>query len=488
MSPLLRWLTLSSVDAVGRVFLQVLGTVLFARLLAPESFGLAALTIVYVGLLSIIVSALFEEALVQRKRIRKAHFASALGGVLMLATGLYTLLLGGIYWVPDAATEFSAVASLASVFALILFIEGPLSIYTALARRLRRFSEIALANLIGLAIGTAAGLALALSGAGVWSLLAVPFVSRLVNLLILISRSPVTVWPSRRPKPAGELFSFGRWNLGTRWVASLSQTVIQTLVTRFFGLDGNGYLNMAMRIVEPLRGMTMSISHNISMSFFSRLQADPKRLRETVAQTIADTSIVLQPIYIGLALTAPLIIEVIAGPQWLAAGPVASILALAIAIESVSGFLHTSQLAKGRSELGFAFSCCDLAVTAIALTLLAPIGLVAISFARLISWSFDSVMTFTVSQRMYGISAASVLLPLLRTTLCTGLMAIAVLMVYSVTQGLIPVLQLALVIGGGAAAYGITVVVFRRQALRSVISRLRKQPVTSNEVVNEAYK
>lgn len=484
MSPLLRWLTLSSVDAIGRVSLQVLGTVLFARLLLPESFGLAALTMVYVGLLSIIVAALFEEALVQRKRVRKQHFASAMGLVLMLAAGLYALVLGGISLVPDSDTDFSRVAPLAGVFALILFIEGPLSIYTALARRLLRFSEIALANLIGLATGTAVGLGLALAGAGVWSLLAVPFISRLVNLLILVSRSPVSIWPSRHIGAARELFDFGRWNLGTRWLASLSQTVIQTLVTRFFGLDGNGYLNMAMRIIDPLRGMTMSIAHNISMSFFSRMQADPKRLRDAVAQTIADTAIVLQPIYIGLAVTAPLIIEVIAGPQWRAAGPVASILALAVAVESASGFLHTSQLAKGRSELGFAFSACDLVVTAIALTLLAPIGLVAVSFARLFSWSFDSVVVFLVSRRMYGITAGALLGPLARTTLCTGLMAVAVLAVLELLHTLPAIILLPIAIASGGLVYALAVVIFRRQALHSVINRLRNPQYSSGNTLD----
>lgn len=475
LSPMLRWLTLSGVDAVGRLILQITGTVIFARLLLPESFGLASLTIVYVGLLSMVVTALFEEALTQRKHVRKTHFTGALTVALGVASTLYMLLLIFIVTIPEDKTDSAAVASLAGIYALILFVDAPLSIHNALARRMRRFSEMALGKLLGLAAGTTLGVSLALAGYGVWGLLAVSATAKLVNLLFLAARAPVSLYPGTDISQVRSLFNFGRWSLGTRWLGSLTQTIIQTLVTRYFGLEGNGYLNMAMRIIEPLHGITVSIGHNISMSFFSRMQADPKKLRTAVQQTIADTALLLQPIYIGLAVTASLIIEVIAGPEWQAAGPVATVLALGVAIKSAGNYLHTSLLATGRPGIGFTFSALDLLGASALLILLSPLGLISISLARLISWSFDFVLVSAVARKIYGLQVSAMIRPLLMTSLCTAAMASMVLSILQWGQAFPSPVLLALAIIGGAAVYGLALLLMLRAELLSVINRLRQQ-------------
>ena len=63
---MLKWLSSSLADAVGRILLKLLTTVVFAYWLSPEIFGRASLTIVVVSLLAIVVTAPFEESLVQR--------------------------------------------------------------------------------------------------------------------------------------------------------------------------------------------------------------------------------------------------------------------------------------------------------------------------------------------------------------------------------------------------------------------------------------
>jgi O-antigen/teichoic acid export membrane protein len=473
-SPLLGWLTLSGADAVGRVLLQLTSTVLFARMLGPETFGLSALTIVYVGTITTLVSGLFEEALVQRLRVRKAHFAAALATVLALAAGLYALVLLLAATIPDSAVPARQALALASGFGLILFAEGPLSVYTAMARRLRRFPDIAIGNLLGLAVGTAVGLTLAWTGAGVVALLAVPFTARFVNLIVVARRAPVRILPRWNLAPARQLLEFGRWSLGTRYVAGVGEAIFQSLVTRFFGVEGNGFLNMAMRIVEPVRAVTGPIGHNIAMAYFARLQGDATRLSGAVERTIDETSLILQPIFVGLAATAPLILLVIAGPAWTASAPIAVCLALAAAIVSATAFMHNGVLATGRAQVGFGFSIFDVVVTAIAVALLAPLGLIAAGLARLASWALDGVAILYVARRLYGLSPGAVLQAVSSTAICTLLMFGVV--VWSIDRmaswPALPRLAGAVVIGIGV--YAACVLCLRRHAVMTLIGRLWK--------------
>ncbi len=472
-TPLLQMLTSSGFDALGRVLLQVMATVMFARLLEPGTFGLAALAAVYVGVPSMVVTALFEEALAQRRRVRSAYFASALGAVLLLGVALVAVIgaLSAFLPLEDGPTD--AALSLASVYAVILFADGPLSIYTAIARRHRRFRDIALGNLLGLLIGTLVGLGLAWNGAGAWSLLSVQPVARYVNLLCLVTRSPVSIRPTFHLQPLRALWQFGGWHLAGRVVESMSELTVQTLVTRHFGLQGNGLLNMAMRIVEPIRGITGSVGHNIATAYYTRLQADPTRLASAVRQTIADTALLLQPVFVGLALTAPLIILVLAGPAWSPAAPIAILLALAAAVASASNFLHSGLSASGRADLGFGFGLLEWGASAGFIVLFASLGPVAAGLARLLAWLIDAIAALVAARRVFALSAVPVLKALGVAMALTAGMAVAVVAARFWGESMAPALQLASAVLAGVASYAALLLAFRRNQVRVIGARLR---------------
>ncbi len=57
----------SMVEAGGASGLQFITLIIMARLLAPAEFGLAALTYSVISLMAIMVSGLFNEAIIQRR-------------------------------------------------------------------------------------------------------------------------------------------------------------------------------------------------------------------------------------------------------------------------------------------------------------------------------------------------------------------------------------------------------------------------------------
>lgn len=472
-TPLLRWLLSSGADVGGRLLLQVLGTVVFTRLLDVEAFGTAALIAVHVGVLSMIVSGLFEEAIVQRRIVRTPHFSSALAALLLLSGLLWLLALLIAPAVPTGDAADIGIAPLPA-YALIVFADGALSVYTAAARRQRRFADIALGNLGGLATGTAVGLALALSDAGVWALLAVQPVARLVNLAVMVGRCPVSIRPRLALAPLRQLAGYGGWHLGGRLLEGLGDVLFQTLVSRLFGLAGNGYLNMAMRVIEPIRGATSAIGHHLSMAHFARAQANPVALGASVRQTIVESALLLQPVFIGLAAVAPLAIEVIGGRQWAAAGPLAVLLALAAAVGSISNFVHGGIAARGRADIGFAFCGLELLLASGLLLLLAPFGLAAVGAARLLAWLIDAAAVMTLATRLIRLEVAVLLSALLPVASIGALMAGSVVAAQLAMPNLPPGLRLAVAIAIGVGSYAVLVLRWQKPLLDAVRSRLQQ--------------
>ncbi|GAB3679159.1 oligosaccharide flippase family protein [Salinisphaera aquimarina] len=475
---MLSWISSSSLDAAGRIGLKVLSTILFARWLTPEIFGQASLTIVIVSVLAVLVTAPFEESLTQRKVVNSRHFASALTVVTGLSTLVFLLAIGVNHGATFASADTARVAALVGWFSLMLFAQGPISIYTALARRHRGFKRIAWSNLAGEVVGTTVGLILAVSGVGVWSLLAVRIVGRFVTLAGLMATCPVVIRPGLSATHIRQLSTFAGWFFAGRCVGTLSDAVFQGLVARYFGLAGAGYLNMALRVIEPVRGATGSMGHNISMSFFMRVQDAPDRLRDSVEQAMASTSLILLPLFVGLAAVGPTIINVLAGPKWSVSGPVITALAFAAATTAATNFQASAFAAKGRADLCLWAVCVEFLLMIAALVLLSPLGILAVGLARLASNIGEAGYVMVMARRVLDVEVKRTFIvvgPIMLSACAMGLCVAAVGRAPWLDSSAL--LRLVVQIGCGVVIYTLLAGLFHRAGLRSAYGKLRGKPV-----------
>ena len=482
---MLNWISFSSADAAGRIALKVFSTILFARWLTPEMFGQASLTIVIVSVLAVLVSAPFEEALTQRKVISGRHFSSSLSLVLLLAAVICLTTAVFDVSVSFVSDDASQILVLVGWFSLILFIQGPISIYTAMARRHRAFERIAWSNLGGEVLGTTVGLVLAVFGFGVWSLLAVRLVARSATLAGLMTGAPIWIRPGLSRAHVRDLSAFAGLFFAVRCVNTLSDAVFQGLVARYFGLAGAGYLNMALRIIEPVRGATGSMGHNLSMSIFMRVQDASHRLRDSVERAMEGTSLLLLPIFVGLAAIGPTAIEVIAGPGWATSGPLVTALALAAAITSATNFQASAFAAKGRADLCLAAVSIEFVMMIVALVLLSGWGLVAVGLARVVSNLVEAAYVARVSGRELGIGPLRTLRlagPIATTACVMGLCVVAIGQLGWLQSSAL--LRLTAQIACGAVVYTLLAAVFHRRSLQSAYAKLRGRADPAGEVVD----
>jgi O-antigen/teichoic acid export membrane protein len=420
--PLFRWLSVSLADTAGRTLLQIISTAVLARILVPAEFGLAALASAGIAIAAAVITAPIEEALAQRKVLRSGHFRSALGfAVAMALLALISIWLAG-QWQHIATT---AIYPLLFGFSTVLLAEGPIAIYSALARRQRNFSALAWSNLIGLAVGTGIGIMLAFLEFGVWSLIALRVISRFATLAILLQQSRVKPRLDFSVVHLRDLSGFAGWLVACRLVETLCEAVFQSLVNYFFGLTANGYLNMAQRIVEPLRGSASSISHNLASAYYFRLQNSASDLGNAIAATVAETAWLLQPIFFGLAAISPTLVVLLGGPEWKPAASLAICLALAAAISTATSFVHSGISASNRNDLGLISSCIELLALTGSLIMFSKQGLIALGVAKLVAVLADAVFVLFASQALFS-SRPSVLLrqliPSVSITLPMGLL------------------------------------------------------------------
>jgi lipopolysaccharide exporter len=309
----IQWSYLGSI--VGGV-LQFGMTAVMARLLTPAAFGLVALAGLFLRFVDYFARAGISQALIQKPKLAATDIRAA----FTLSAGLGALFCAAAVAAAPLAGRIARDPALVPVIrwmALILLLNGLGATAIALLRRSLRFKEIAIIEVGSYIVGyIGVGLAMALTGAGVYALVAAMIVQMgvMTTTSYLLVQHPVL--PTRAGGSYRAILGFGG-RVSIISFFEFLQTNLDTLIVgRWAGSSQLGLYNRAKVIGElPTVHLTLGMSKVLFPSF-SAIQLDQARLRTVYVSAIGIAAAVVLPLNAGMAVAAPEIIRVVLGPQW----------------------------------------------------------------------------------------------------------------------------------------------------------------------------
>jgi O-antigen/teichoic acid export membrane protein len=315
--------------AIGTVFTFVL-----AALLGPRDFGLVAMALIYVAFLQLFLEQGISTAIIQRERLDREHIDSAfwLNLVWCVALAAGSVLAAG-WWA--GANHAPALERVIEVLSLLLVIDGLAIVQIALLQREMRFKTIAVQSNVSWLAGGVVGLVLALSGAGVWALVAQQLVIRAMMLVIAWA---VSGWFPRLRfslSHARELLGYSANVFVANVGGFVNRRADALLLGLFFGPAAVGLYRLADRLVDNVLELAMRPIGVVSLPVFSRLQNDPEGLRRSVATCLRTTLLATLPVMLVLASCSDYVLAVI-GPEW---KPAADALKLLCVVGIAKGFV-----------------------------------------------------------------------------------------------------------------------------------------------------
>src|SRR3989442_828763 len=150
-----------------KFLISMVATVILARLLTPQDYGLVGMVAVVVGFVSVFKDLGLSTATIQRAEINSAQISTlfwinlALSGGVMLATAAIAPVIAWFYHEPRLV--------LMTVVYGCGFLLGGLTVqHEALLRRQMRFAALAGAEVFSIIISAATAMLMASRGAGYW--------------------------------------------------------------------------------------------------------------------------------------------------------------------------------------------------------------------------------------------------------------------------------------------------------------------------------
>ncbi len=318
------WTSLESFALSG---LSLISLFVFARLLSAESFGLVAISLSIVQVLAVPVELLFHDALIQRSDLTPAHVNSAFTVSVGLGVGLCACC-----WIfADLVEALMGEPHLGSVLrwlSLSLVGSGFGAVLAAMQRRKLEFRSLALRSMIGRSTSAVIAVAMALLGAGMWSLV--------VQQVLLVCLASLVLWvlADERPRfrfawqPTRELLSFGLYVMVYQLLIVFTPRVFMILIGAALGTESAGLISIAFRGLDMLRDLLASALMQVAIPAFAKLREKTAALFDAYNHSVQLTTLVTYPLFVGLAVCAQEVVVVAFGPQWSAAVPYFAIVAL----------------------------------------------------------------------------------------------------------------------------------------------------------------
>ncbi len=372
---------------VSGLLLKVAALVVLARLLVPADFGLIAMVMAFTSVFGRFQSLGLPSATVQRESINHQQVSTLLwinvgvGALMMLLTIISAPAIAWFYGEPRLVPVAMA---LSTTFALT----GLTVQHRALLRRQMRFVAISAMNQVGLAAGLGAGIVLAWTGAGYWSLVGMTVTTAGTEAVLAWSCCRWRPgWPSRA-SGVGSMLAFGGNLAGSSILDRIWQCADQMLIGLVCGAGPLGLYSKSQSILNLARFQIQIPLSKIALPTLSRLQNDPDRFRKYYQTGITVVFALGMPIAAFAWANADSIVVTALGPAWLEATALLRVLAPAAFLGTFQAALSWVLLPTGRTDRQIRLVAARTVLTMLAFAVgirWGPLGVAAaFSMARLV--------------------------------------------------------------------------------------------------------
>ncbi len=353
---------------------QLVSTMVLARLLSPHEIGVYSVATVFMGFIQAFRDMGVGQYLVQEGDLTRKKIRTAGGAVLCTSW----LLAPVVFFAAGPVAAFYREPGLADVLHVLalnlLLIPFGATVQAFLHRRMR-FAPLLVIRLGSTVVQVTTGIVLAWLGYGFMSLAwgSVAGVAATILLVNFFRPPELRVLPSFRRM--GRVFRFGGKAISMTLLTELSAGLPELIVGRTLGMGPVGIYNRARGQIRLFNRLFSGSIFAVGMPHFARLHREGKPLVADYRRGAECILGVAWPLFAFTALFAMPMVRVLYGPQWMESAALVPIMCFSASIGMMLPLSHELLMATGRINRALTQIALQTAVSAGVLILCSPYGL-----------------------------------------------------------------------------------------------------------------
>ena len=303
----------------------VISTLILARLLVPEDFGIVAMASLAIGFADVMLDLGVNIALIQNRNATQAHFDTA-WTIRLIQTSIATLAV--IAAAPFAASYFNdaRVQPVLYVLSLTLLISGLENIGVVAFQKEMQFGAEFRFIFLRRISGFLATILAAWVLRSFWALVIGTLVGRVVGVALSYTMHPMR--PRLTFEKFRDIFSVSQWMLARSIGGYLQNNLHRMLVGRWTPVATMGAYTLADEISAMPTGELLAPLNRVLFPAFAAAKHNPLELKRLFLLAQSLQTLIAVPAAVGLAIIADDAVRLLLGEKWLMAVPFLQVLSL----------------------------------------------------------------------------------------------------------------------------------------------------------------
>lgn len=364
---------------------SVVTTIILTRFLVPEDFGLIAIITVFISIGQAIIDGGLTASLIRDNQVNHEDYST----VFFANMGISLLLYGLIFLLAPIVSEFYENEKLTIILRILsinLLLSGFSGVQEKYLIKELEFKKLTIAKLPGTIIGSSFGIAAAIYGYGLWSLVIRELLTRSIDTLSLWLRSnwkPVFLFSVTKFR---HHFKFGYKLLLTSILNTLFTEIYTLVIGKLFSISTLGYYNRANKYNQLPKKTILNVITNTTYPLLSKIQDDRSKVAEIYRKLILGLFFVLAPIFMLLGVIAEPLFALLLTEKWLPIVPFFQVIVFGSMIHPVLQLNNNVFKVFGRTDLTLKLAVYSKILVLISLAIGITFGVMPMLWASVISF------------------------------------------------------------------------------------------------------
>ena len=340
----------SGIDNVIQYAVQFVVSIVLARLLSPDDYGLIGIILIFTTICTALINGGFSNALIRKKNVSDEDYSTAFFVNLVMSLLLYVIIffcspLIARFFGREELVLLTRVSSLGMIVVALSMVQQ-----THLTKHIDFKTQTKITLIASITSGVI-GIVMALFGCGVWSLVTQGLANQVLRSVLLwvfnkwfplfrFSRSSFT-----------ELFGFGWKIMLSTLIDTIWKELYQVVVGKFYSPATLGQYTRAKQFSMLFSSNLTTVVQRVTYPVLSSIQNEKKRMISAYQRIIKTTMFITAISMFALGAISEPLLYCLIGPKWHEAATYLPLICIAGSLYPLHAINLNMLQVQGRSDL-----------------------------------------------------------------------------------------------------------------------------------------